>query len=175
MIVIRAAGDPAVVGPAARRAVQSLDPGLPIALETGDQLRAELVQQPRFLLVVMTVFAVVALILAAIGVYGLVAFTVARRTREFGIRIAVGARGRQIQTSVLARGLIPAAAGLTAGIIAAIWLARFVQSLLFGISPLDPITILAVSLVLAISCIAALLMPSCRAARVDPVEALRAE
>lgn len=174
-VVIRAAGALPPVAAAVRAAVQSLDPGLPVSIQTGRELAAETVAQSRFVLTLMAVFAAVALLLAAIGVYGLVAFTVARRTREIGIRKAIGARGEQILARVIGQGLGIAAVGLAAGIAGALALSRFIASLLFETSVMDLPTLALVAIVLTLTCTAALLVPAARAARVDAAEALRTE
>jgi ABC-type antimicrobial peptide transport system permease subunit len=121
----------------------------------------------------MSVFAAVALVLAAIGIYGLVSFMVVRRTREIGIRKAIGARDRQILGGVLGRGLAIAAVGLAAGITGALILTRYIGSLLFDVPSMDPVTLVGVSGLLMLSCVLALLLPARRAARVAAAEAMR--
>jgi hypothetical protein len=174
-VILRAAqGLPALYA-AVRDAVHALDPGLPIQIRTATELARESVELPRFLLLIMTAFAGIALLLGAIGIYGLVAFTVARRTREIGIRVAMGARRGQVVAHVFAGGLLISAAGLALGLAGAAALSRFLSSLVFQTSPLDPAALATVAAVLAIASAAALLAPALHAARVDPAEALRAE
>jgi ABC-type antimicrobial peptide transport system permease subunit len=123
----------------------------------------------------MSVFAIVALILATIGVHGLIAFMVARRTREIGIRKAVGARNEQIVGAVFGRGIIIALAGLAVGLAATAVLSRTIDGLLFNIPRHDPLTLATVGLVLLLACAAALVVPARRAARVDAAHALHVE
>jgi putative ABC transport system permease protein len=174
-IILRARGNPAALSTTVRDVLRSLDSELPVNIRTASELAAESVQVARFLLVVMIVFAGIALLLAAIGIYGLVAFMVARRTREIGIRVAVGARRGQVVRSVFAHGFVISAAGLALGLAGAAALTRFLQSLLFQTSPLDPIALFIVTATLAFTSSAALLIPALRAARVDPSVALRGD
>lgn len=175
-VLMRVQGDPGAVLAQVREVVHSLDPGLPLVrLETAQQTRSEFVAQPRFLLTVMGVFAATALLLAAVGVYGLVSFTVARRTREIGIRMAIGARREQVLGRVLGQGMALAGVGLVVGLAGTAALSRFVEALLFGVSPLDPVALAGVCLVLAASFLVALAVPARKAADVDAMTALRVE
>jgi predicted permease len=174
-VILRAARDPAALSAAAQDVMRTLDPELPIQIRTATQLAGETVELPRFLLAIMSVFAATALLLAAIGIYGLVSFTIAGRTREIGIRIAVGASRGQVVTRVLGGGLLISAAGLVLGLAGAAVLARFIAGLVFEISPLDPAALAIVAVVLTLASAVALLAPARRAASVDPAEALRAE
>jgi predicted permease len=172
-IAIRTASPTRLIDPV-REAIRSLDPALPIAaIEPAEARFAQAIDQPRFVLVMMSVFAAVALVLAAIGIYGLVSFMVVRRTREIGIRKAIGARDRQILGGVLGRGLAIAAVGLAAGITGALVLTRYIGSLLFDVPSMDPVTLVGVSGLLMLSCVLALLLPARRAARVAAAEAMR--
>jgi len=120
-------------------------------------------------------FAVIALLLASIGLYGVISYGVAQRTREFGVRLSIGANRRDIASMVLQQSSRLIAAGLVIGLIGSIFSARLFQSLLFGIGPRDPFTFVLVVLVLTTVAVAACLIPALRAAGVDPIEALRDE
>lgn len=173
-VAIRSTGTAAALMEPVRNVIRSLDPELPIGEIAPAEARfAEAVDQPRFVLVMMGVFAVVALALAAIGIYGLVSFMVMGRTREIGIRKAIGARDREIMGVVFGRGMAIAIAGLTAGIVGAILLSRYISVLLFDMPSIDAVTLAAVGGVMLLSCSWALFLPARRAARVDAVEAIR--
>ncbi len=175
-IRIRTRPPPATLAEPVRQVVHTLDPGLPIydLLPATEALR-EKVDQPRFVLAVMLVFAALALLLASIGAYGLVAFSVAQRSREIGIRMAVGARDSQVVRGVFAEGMKAAAAGVAIGLAGAAALSRFLESLLFEVSARDPAIFLLAPAVLAIACAAALIAPARRAASIDPAATLRAD
>lgn len=175
-IEVRRDGNPAAAVPVVREAVYSIDPDLPIyELMTERQALAESLDLPRFALTLMTIFGALAILLAAIGVYGLMAFSVAQRSREIGLRMAVGAGVRDIVTKVIGSGMALAAAGLAIGIAGALILSRYIESMLFGITRLDPATYALVVLLLAATTVIALMGPALRAARVDPSTALRQE
>jgi ABC-type antimicrobial peptide transport system permease subunit len=131
--------------------------------------------QPRFNAGVLLAFGAVAVLLAAIGLYGLVSFAVAQRTREIGIRLAVGAQPRQIVTLFLKRGLAPVAAGCVIGIIAVLAGGRLVSSLLYGVTPSDPVAIIGAVVGFTLVAVMAALIPARRAAGSDPAAALRLE
>jgi ABC-type antimicrobial peptide transport system permease subunit len=174
-IVIRAS-EPGALIPAVRALVRSMDPAQPIrSLQTGRQAFGETVANPRFLLVILATFALVAVSLAGIGVYGLVSFVVAQRKREIGVRMALGARAGRVVAEVVGWGLALGCLGVVIGLGGAALLSRFVSALLFQVSPTDPAALLAASAVLMAACAAALLAPARRAAAVDPAEALRSE
>ncbi len=175
-IALRTAGDPTALAPAARDVVREMNPALPIrSIETAEQAMAELVSQPRFVLTIMSVFAAIALVLAAVGVYGLVSFTVAHRTREIGVRMALGAHRRDVLAGVLRSGMLLGGLGALLGLAGAAALSRFTRSLLFGISPFDPVAFALVAAALLVACAAALAGPARRAAGVQPASALRGE
>lgn len=175
-LFIRTAGDPAALAPTVRQVIRELAPDRPIgSIKTGEQMLAEQVAEPRFVLTLMTVFAAIALVLAAVGVYSLVAFTVAQRTREIGVRMALGAHERDILFGVLRSGLLLAGAGIAIGLCGAAALSRFIRSLLFGISPFDVVAFAFVAAMLVLACLLALAGPARRAAGVQPATALRAE
>jgi predicted permease len=176
VVAIRLAQNPAALAPRVREVIHELDPARPIiSVLTGEQSLGEQVAQPRFLTTVMALFAGLALFLSAIGVYGLIAFAVAQRRHEIGVRMAVGARSAQVVARVLGDGLRLAVAGIVLGLAGALVLVRFIESLLFGVSPLDAPTYAFVALVLALACGGALIVPARRAAAIAPAETLRAE
>ena len=133
------------------------------------------IAQPRVLARLLVIFGGIALVVAAVGVYGLTAYAVVRRTREMGVRIALGARPRDVVRMLVAQTAMLVAIGLSIGIVAAAWLGRSVQSLLFGVSAADPLTFAGTACLLAVTMIAATTIPAFRAARIDPVAALRVE
>jgi ABC-type antimicrobial peptide transport system permease subunit len=143
--------------------------------KTMDQIVDESVATRRFETSLVAAFALAALVIASLGVYGVLAFTVARRRAELGIRIALGARSSRLMTTVLAQGLAPVIFGLAAGLVAALLLGRFLASQLYGVMPNDPFTIAMVVLVLFLTGVCACWIPARRAARVDPITALRCE
>ena len=129
----------------------------------------------RFALTLLSGFGALALALACVGLYGLLAFTVGRRAHEFGVRLALGARPRDLMRAVLAEGGTLSAAGLVIGTVVSIGIARALTGLLFGVRPVDPLTYAAIALLLGASALVACYLPARRAARVDPMVALRYE
>ena len=157
-----------------RRQVQDIDPTLPLArVRTMEDVMAAAQSRPRFLALLLTLFAGAALLLAAVGLYGVMAYAVAQRTREFGVRLALGARPVQLLTSVLARAAVLTGAGLVAGLAGAAAVTRLLSGLLFGVRPSDPATYVAVSLLLAGVALLASYLAARRATRVEPLDALR--
>jgi predicted permease len=161
--------------PAAREIVRSLDPDLVPEFRTVAQLESISVAPRRFNLVMVGVFGATALLLALAGIYGAVAFNVAQRTREIGVRVALGAQTPSVVAMVLGKSLAWVGAGVAVGLLAAFGAARLVASLLYGISPHDPSAYAAAAMVLLIASVFAGWIPALRAARVDPVVALRSE
>ena len=173
---VRTKTDPDAMFPALRRVVQEIDPNLPIyAMQTFDARIERSLSNERLIASLSSVFGILATLLAMIGLYGVMAYTVARRTREIGIRIALGARSRDIAGMILRDVTLLVAAGLAIGLPAAWALGRYVENQLFGISPVDPPTIVAAVVVLAIVAASAGVIPARRAARINPVRALRYE
>ncbi|HSB62137.1 MAG TPA: ABC transporter permease, partial [Vicinamibacteria bacterium] len=175
-LMVRTDGDPAALAPAIRAAVRGLDPDLPLAeVVTMSDVVSEALGGPRFAARVFSAFALVALLLAALGLYGLLAGSVSRRTREIGVRVALGAAPADVRRLVLGEGLALAAGGMVLGLAAALAGARLLRSLLFGVPPTDPATLAAVCLLLGAVAAAASLLPARRATMVDPAVTLRAE
>jgi putative ABC transport system permease protein len=174
-IVMRTAYEPLAVVSAVREEVSALDSNLPVDPLTMDQILADSLSRQRFSIQLMAVFAALAALLAAIGIYGVLAYLVDQRRREFGIRIALGARSADVLALVLRQGLVPVVAGLIAGIATALGLTRLLKSLLYEVSATDPLIFGAVSIALLAVSLAAMYIPARRATRVDPLDALRHE
>ena len=173
-VVVRTDADPAALAGAVTRVIRGLDPDLPISnvRPMSGRIEESLVRR-RFSMVLLGAFAGLAFVLATIGVYGVMAYLVSQGTRELGIRIALGATPRAILGLVLRHGLVIAAAGMAAGLAAAILLTRLMRGLLFGIEPADPLTFAFTSSVIAVTAVAACYFPARRAARIDPLESMR--
>jgi len=175
-VVARAAGDPFSIGGSVREAIHAVDADVPVSMmRTMREVLDRSVSQRRFQVRVACAFAVCALFLAALGVYGVVSYSVTRRTSEIGIRMAFGARPANVYAMVLRQGLMPVGLGLTAGVAGACGVTRFLRSLLYEISPYDSLTVLAVVAIMAFVAVAACYLPARRAARIDPMAALRYE
>jgi putative ABC transport system permease protein len=160
----------------ARQVVRELDPDLALSqVKTLDTIVAESVAQPRFYMVLLVAFAAVALALSGIGIYGVIAYLVGQRSREIGIRIALGASQGRVMRMVVREGTVMTAAGIGLGLLGALALTQLMGALLFGVAPTDPLTYTAVTLVLAAVALAACCLPALRAARVDPAQTMRAE
>ncbi len=174
--VLRTALPPAGLEREIRRVVASVDPDVPTyELGTMNAAVAESVSQSRFYTLLLTAFATIALLLATLGVYGVVSYAVSQQTRDFGIRIALGADSQDVVNLVLGRGAALILPGLAAGILGAVFLTRAIRGLLFGIEPLDRPTLALVCLVFAAVGAIASWLPARRAARVDPIIAIRSE
>ena len=176
MLVVRAEGDPRALVEPVRGVIRDLDPSLPLFNVTtlGGLVDGSLGGE-RAAAAGASLFGGLALVLATIGLYGLVAFAVGQRTREIGVRLALGATRSNIAGLVVAQGLRVTAIGLVVGLLAAAVTTRFIDRLLFGVSPTDPLTFAAVSALLVVVTLAANWAPTRRAMRVDPVQALRWE
>jgi ABC-type antimicrobial peptide transport system permease subunit len=164
------------LAPDFRRVVRDMDAALPIVrLRTMDDVVGAAVAEPRFMTMLLGVFAGLALLLAAIGTYGVLSYLVSERYQEIGIRMALGADRRSILGLVLQRGLWLSGLGLGLGLGASFMLTRVMASLLFNVSPTDPATLVTVSAVIAGVALTACLVPALRATRISPLSALRAE
>ena len=174
--VVRTTGDPALAVPGLQRAVWSINPVVSFAgLETLNGLLRETLAARRFTLTLLSAFSVVALVLASVGLYGLVSFSVGQRTNEIGIRMALGARTGAVLAMVMRQGMVVAAAGVAGGLLASIVFTRYLSAMLFGVSATDPATFAALAPVMAIVSALACYVPARRAARVDPLAAIRAD
>jgi ABC-type antimicrobial peptide transport system permease subunit len=158
-----------------RAAVEALRPNVPLRFRTLDQVFFSSLDQRRFILALFGVFAAVALLIAAIGVYGVMAYTVTQRTQEIGIRMALGARGPDVLRLTLGQGMRLAATGVALGLLAAFALTRLMKSLLFRVETTDPLTFMAIASLLMIVAVVACLIPARRATKVDPMIALRTD
>ncbi|MFH1574511.1 MAG: FtsX-like permease family protein, partial [Acidobacteriota bacterium] len=175
-IAVKAAWNPANLVSSVIAQVQAIDPQLPVAdLQTMEQVLGDSLASRRFNMLILTAFAAVAMLLAAIGIFGVMAYSVARRTHEFGIRMAMGASRREVVRLVLARGMVPVVLGIAAGLAGALALSQVLSSLLYGVRPTDPITFAGVPLLIGVVAVIAACWPAHRATRVDPVTALRCE
>jgi putative ABC transport system permease protein len=175
-LIIRGTDDPAPVERALRAVVRGIDPDLPLEeVRTLASIASQSAAQPRFRTYVLTAFAAISLLLAAIGVYGLLSYSVTQRVREIGVRMALGAKPRDVLRLVVGEGMRLVAAGAVLGVAAALATSRLVSAMLFGVSAADPVTYGAVVGILATVAFIACYIPALRAARVDPISALRAE
>jgi putative ABC transport system permease protein len=175
-MVVRSSGDPLALTPDVRRLLREIDPELPVAEpEPLASVVASSVAQPRFYATLLALFAAVALVLALVGIFGVMSYAVAQRTREIGIRMALGARRRAMVAMVLRRALALCGVGLAAGAAVALAATRVMESQLFGVTATDPWTFVVVLALLAASAMVASLVPARRAAAVDPMVALRGE
>jgi putative ABC transport system permease protein len=175
-IAVKSPIEPAALVPSARRALARIDPDQPVSkIRTMEEVVAESMGGRRFPMVLLTLFSAVALVLAAVGVYGVVSHLVAQRTREMGIRIALGAQRRELVRLVVAASMRPVALGLAAGLAGALLAARLLTTLLYGVTPSDPSVLTGIAAVLGATALAACWLPARRAAGVDPIVALRDE
>ncbi len=175
-LVLRGPGRPGELAARIEDAVRRIDPELPVyAVRSMDEAMASSVSQRRFAMRLLALFAAGALALSALGIYGVVAYTVARRTREIGIRMALGALPGDVLALVMRQGLHLILGGVAVGLVGALALTRALAALLYGVSPRDPVTFGAIAGLLVVVALAATWLPARRAARVDPVEALRSE
>jgi putative ABC transport system permease protein len=175
-VTLRSQRSSASIATVIRHELDSIDPRLPLMkIRTMDEVLAGAQARPRFITLLLTMFTAVALVLAAVGVYGVVSYVVALRTREFGIRLALGAQRRAVFGQVLGRGLLLIGWGVVVGLAGACGLTRFLTPFLFGITPTDPTTFVAVALLLGSVALFATYLPARRATKVDPLIALRVE
>jgi putative ABC transport system permease protein len=159
-----------------RNAIWVVDKDQPVAdIDTMDHIVSEAIARQRFSMLLLGIFAVLALVLAAVGIYGVMSYSVAQRTHEIGIRMALGARRTDVLRMTVKQGLRLVSVGMLLGLAAAVLLTRVLASLLFGISATDPITFIGISLVLLAVAILASYVPALRATKVDPIVALRVQ
>jgi ABC-type antimicrobial peptide transport system permease subunit len=172
--VLRTQTDPAALAGAARNAVGRVAQGLPISdMQTMERVVADDLWRPRLATLLLGMFAGVALLLAAVGIYGVVSYSVRARTQEIGIRMALGASAADVWGMAFREGMRPVAAGAAVGLMAALGLTRLMSTLLYGVAPTDPYTFAGVVATLLAVAAAANVLPAVRAARVDPMTALR--
>jgi ABC-type antimicrobial peptide transport system permease subunit len=175
-VTVRTTGDPAALAPQVAKEIRALDPDLPLyhlrpmAARVGESLARQ-----RFAMLLLSAFAAVALALAAIGIYGVMAYLVGQGTREIGIRMALGASQRSVLAMIVRHGMTVALAGAAIGVVGALALSRVMRTMLFGVQGSDPLTFVAVSLLLAAIAFVATYLPARRAARIDPMISLRSE
>lgn len=175
-LVIRSAEDPRSLGRAILAEIRQLDPNLPVTtMRTMRDIVSGSVAQRRFQMLLIAAFAALALVLAVVGVYGVVSYSVLRRTREIGLRIALGAQQRDVLGAVLMEGLLPVVAGIALGVAGAAIGAAALKSLLYGVGPLDPMALGGVACLLVFTASAACYIPARWASRMDPLIALRHE
>jgi putative ABC transport system permease protein len=175
-LLVRCAASPAVVVNGARAAIKEADAELPaFDVKTMDEVVSESVAQPRFYAILLGSFAAIALIIAALGIYGVISYAVSQRTRELGIRIALGAQRERVVRLVIGQGLALTLVGIALGVAGAYVLTRVIATLLFGVTPADPLTFVGVAAIFIAVAFLASYLPARRAAGVDPIIAMRAE
>jgi putative ABC transport system permease protein len=175
-VFLRAQGDPSSLANAVRGEVRSIDPMIPVTnVQTVEQVLASAQSRPRFLTLLLVLFSSVALIIATVGIYGVISFSVARRSKEFALRMALGAQQKDVLGLVMKQGAILTLLGIATGVLGAFALTRLMVSLLFGVRPTDALTFVSVSALLAVVALCASFIPAQRATKVDPMQALRHE
>jgi putative ABC transport system permease protein len=175
-VVVRSVGDPQALVPALTREVQSVDKDLPLLhIKTLDEYVGGSIADTRFQTILLSSFGALAFVLTAVGLYGVISYTVAYRTREMGVRLALGADRDSILAMIIKTGVLLAGTGIVVGLVAALLLTRLIASLLYGVSPTDPLTFIGVPIVLMAMAVIASYLPARRAAKVDPMVALRYE
>ena len=175
-LLVRSSGDPAALTAAVAREVQAVDPLLPVdAVRPMTSIVSDAVARPRLNTLLLGTFSAAALLLAALGIYGVIAYGVSQSTREIGVRVALGATPRDVLRMVVGQGVRMAAVGLGVGLVVALAATRLLRSMLFGVEPGDPLTLVAVLATLGAVALLASYLPARRAARTDPLVALRAE
>jgi ABC-type antimicrobial peptide transport system permease subunit len=174
--VLRTRGEPLTMIGSIQQAVWEVNPDQPIThIATMEQVVHDSVAQPRFAMALLVLFASLALVLAAVGIYGVIAYTVSQQTHEIGIRLALGAEATHVMWLIVGRGMSLAAAGIALGLLAASVITRFMASMLFQVTAIDPMTFAAVGVLLGVVALVASIVPAIRAARIDPLIALRYE
>jgi len=175
-IARRTYADPAAMTTSAREAIQSVDPDLPLAkVATLETLVDESVAQPRFAMLLLAGFALLALILACVGMYGVISYSVTQRTHEIGVRMALGAAQRDVSRMIPRQGALLTGLGIAIGLVTAFGVTRLMRGFLFGVPPADPLTFCCVCILLIGVALLACYFPARRATRVDPLVALRYE
>jgi predicted permease len=175
-VALRTQANPAAMAPLVREAMRSVDPDLPLGkLTTLTTLVDEAMTQPRFSMLLLGAFGALAVALASIGMYGVISYSVAQRTREIGIRMALGARRNDVFRMILAQGARLAGLGIAIGLLCSLAVTRTLARFLYGVQPTDPLTFLSVSLLLVAVALLACYLPARRATEVDPMIALRHE
>jgi putative ABC transport system permease protein len=175
-LIVRASGDPLPLAAAVQNEIHSIDKTLPIAkIKTMERRLAESVAPRRFSMSLLLLFAAMGLLLSAVGIYGVMSFSVAQRTNEIGVRMALGAQKSDVFKLVIGRGMLLTLTGLAIGLVGAAGLTRLMSSLLFGVSANDPLTFSAAPVVLGVVSLLACYLPARRATKVDPLQALRQE
>jgi putative ABC transport system permease protein len=175
-LVIRTDGEPTSIAPAVQREIRALDPNQPVSdVRTMNQVMSEWVSRTRFNTLLLGLFAGLATLLSAVGIFGVMNYSVALRTREIGLRLAVGAQPRQVLLLILRQGLLLTVIGLVLGLVAAFALTRLLSGLLFGVAAVDVTTFTSISLLLILVSLLACYLPARRAMRIDPLSALRYE
>jgi putative ABC transport system permease protein len=176
VIVVRSNGNPVALAEPIRRMIRTIDPSQPIAeVRTMDEVIADTFSRQSFSTVLMAGFSVASLLLAAIGIYGILAYSVSERTREIGVRVAIGATPDRIMSLIIGAAARPVVGGLVIGICGALALTGLLRSMLFDISPRDPLTFAFVPAIVSMAALFAAYLPARRAARLDPMAALRAD
>src|SRR4051812_22811889 len=175
-LVVRTSIEPMSLAASVRNSIWSVDKDQTVAdIDTMDHIVAQAVARQRFSMILLALFAGLALLLASVGIYGVMSYSVAQRTREIGIRMALGARQTDVLQMTVMHGLKLVGAGMMIGLLAAFFVTRVLATLLFGITATDPITFVGISVVLLAVAILASYVPALRATRVDPLTALRAQ
>ena len=175
-IIVQTSGNPMPLVPAITRVIQAADKDAPVThIETVDQILADSSVEPRFQTALVGSFAVLGLILAIVGIYGVISYSVVQRTHEIGVRLALGAQRADVLRMILREGMRLAISGIAIGTVGALALTRVLRSMLFEIEPNDPATFVGVPMFLTIAALAACYLPARRATRVDPMLALRSE
>jgi ABC-type antimicrobial peptide transport system permease subunit len=176
VLTLRAAGDPAALAPSARAAVRAVDPDMPVfRVATMNDVVDDTLVNRRFVMLILGLFAGIALVLAGVGLFGVLSYAVTQRTREIGVRMALGARAADVLGMVVRQGMKLTAIGLGVGVAAALAATRALSGLLFGVGAADPLTYAVLAAALAAVALLACWLPARRAARVDPMVALRSE
>jgi putative ABC transport system permease protein len=174
--VVRTDGDPTAIAPALQREIRTLDPTQPVSdVRTMDQVMAETLSRARFNTLMLALFAGLATLLSAVGIFGVMNYSVALRTREIGLRVAIGAQPRQVLVLILRQGLLLTIVGVVIGLLAAVALTRLLSGLLFGVAAVDPPTFASISILLIAVSLVACYLPARRAMKIDPLLALRSE